>query len=424
MTSRDRVLATLSHTQPDRVPVDFGSTPVTGIHVSCVAALRDHFGLNRHPVKVIEPYQMLGEIEEDLASVLGIDVAGIMPRKTMFGFPNERWKAWRMYDGLDVMVPGDFNVTIDDNGDTLIYPEGDTSVSPSGRMPKDGYFFDAIIRQEPINEANLSVDDNTEEFTPVSSQDLDYFASAARIARATGRAVVANFGGTGLGDIALVPGPWMKHPRGIRDVAEWYMATSARREYVHAVFDRQTAVAIENLRRIRSAVEHNVDILYLCGTDFGTQTSSFCSEKSFRDLWFPYYKRLCDWVHTNTPWKIFKHSCGSVERFVPAFIEAGIDILNPVQCSAAGMAAQQLKSKYGRRLTFWGGGIDTQKLLPFGAPAEVRDQVLRRCEVFAAGGGFVFNTIHNIQARTPVANIVAMLDAVADFNRARTASAR
>jgi hypothetical protein len=367
---------------------------------------------------------MLGEIEEDLASVLGLDVAGIMPRKTMFGFPNERWKAWRMYDGLEVMVPGDFNVTLDDNGDTLIYPEGDTSVSPSGRMPKDGYFFDAIIRQEPIDEANLSVDDNTEEFTPVSSEDLAYFASAARIARATGRAVVANFGGTGLGDIALVPGPWMKHPRGIRDVAEWYMATSARREYVHAVFDRQTAVAIENLRRIRSAVEHNVDILYLCGTDFGTQTSSFCSEKSFRDLWFPYYKRLCDWVHNNTPWKIFKHSCGSVERFVPAFIEAGIDILNPVQCSAAGMAAEQLKSKYGRQLTFWGGGIDTQKLLPFGEPAEVRDQVLQRCEVFAAGGGFVFNTIHNIQARTPVANIVAMLDAVADFNRARTASAR
>jgi uroporphyrinogen-III decarboxylase len=255
-----------------------------------------------------------------------------------------------------------------------------------------------------------------EEFTPVSAEDLAWFATATARARATGRAVVANFGGTGLGDIALVPGPWMKHPKGIRDVAEWYMTTAARRDYVHAVFERQTTVAIDNLTRIRAVVGDNVDVLYLCGTDFGTQTSSFCSGKSFRELWFPYYSRLCGWVHENTTWKVFKHSCGSVDRFIPAFIEAGIDILNPVQCSAAGMEAEHLKAAYGDRLTFWGGGIDTQKLLPFGTPDEVRGQVLRRCQVFGAGGGFVFNTIHNIQARTPVANIVAMLEAVREFN--------
>jgi hypothetical protein len=193
MTSRERVLTALSHTQPDRVPVDFGSTPVTGIHVSSVTALRDHFGLDRHPVKVTEPYQMLGEIEDDLAAVLGLDAVGVSPRKTMFGFPNEGWKPWRMYDGLEVLVPRGFNVTIDDNGDTLIYPEGDLSVPPSGRMPKDGYFFDSVIRQEPIDESKLNVEDNTEEFTPVSDQDLAYFAAATAKARATRRAVVANF---------------------------------------------------------------------------------------------------------------------------------------------------------------------------------------------------------------------------------------
>jgi uroporphyrinogen-III decarboxylase len=208
----------------------------------------------------------------------------------------------------------------------------------------------------------------------------------------------------------------MKHPKGIRDVAEWYMATSSRPDYVHAIFDRQTTVAIANLSRIREAVDGNVDVIFLCGTDFGTQSSSFCSARSFRELWFPYYKRLCDWIHAHTPWKVFKHSCGSVERFVPAFIEAGIEILNPVQCSAAGMEATHLKNTYGKHIAFWGGGIDTQKLLPFGTPGEVRDQVLRRCEIFGAGGGFVFNTIHNIQARTPVANIVAMFDAVREFN--------
>jgi hypothetical protein len=412
MTSRERVLVTLNHSEPDRIPVDFGATPVTGIHVSVVAALRDHFGLDTHPVKVTEPYQMLGEIEPDLAAALGVDVAGVTPRKTMFGFANENWKPWRLYSGLEVLVPGCFNTTLDENGDTLIYPEGDTSAPPSGRMPRDGHFFDAIIRQEPLDENKLNLEDNVEEFSPMSDEDIAWFARRTAEARATGRAVVANFGGTGLGDIALVPAPWLKRPRGIRDVAEWYMATSARRDYVHAIFDYQTNVAIGNLSRLAPAVSGNVDIIFLCGTDFGTQTSSFCSARSFDDLWLPYYSRLCDWIHTNTDWKVFKHSCGSVARFIPSFIRAGIDILNPVQCSAAGMEAQGLKSAYGSHLTFWGGGIDTQQVLPFGTPEQVREQVSHRCEIFAKGGGFVFNTIHNVQAGTPVTNIVAMLEAL------------
>jgi uroporphyrinogen-III decarboxylase len=122
-----------------------------------------------------------------------------------------------------------------------------------------------------------------------------------------------------------------------------------------------------------------------------------------------------DWIHSHTKWKTFKHSCGAVSKFLPFFIEAGIDILNPVQCSATGMDPE-LKANFGDQLVFWSGGVDTQKVLPFGTPAEVREQVLRRCEIFTPGGGFVFNTIHNVQARTPVKNIVAMLDAVHEFN--------
>jgi uroporphyrinogen-III decarboxylase len=155
--------------------------------------------------------------------------------------------------------------------------------------------------------------------------------------------------------------------------------------------------------------------LYTCGTDFGTQRSTFCSAETFRDLYLPYYKLVNAWVHKNTTWKTFKHSCGAVGKFMSYFIEAGFDIINPVQCSAAGMEAEHLKNTYGGRLVFWGGGVDTQKALPFGTPAEVREQVLRRCEIFAKGGGFVFNAVHNIQAQTPVANIAAMLEAVREF---------
>ena len=228
--------------------------------------------------------------------------------------------------------------------------------------------------------------------------------------------MAASFGGTAFGDIALVPAPFLKNPKGIRDVTEWYMSTRTRRGYIHSIFERQCEIGIENLARIHARIGDAVDCVFLCGTDFGTQTSAFCSVGTFRELWFPYYKRVNDWVHANTAWKCFKHSCGSVERFFESFIEAGFDIVNPVQCSAAGMEPAELKRKYGSRLVFWGGGVDTQKTLPFGTPQQVREEVLRRCEIFAPGGGFVFNAIHNLQAGTPVENIVAMLDAVHEFN--------
>jgi uroporphyrinogen-III decarboxylase len=130
----------------------------------------------------------------------------------------------------------------------------------------------------------------------------------------------------------------------------------------------------------------------------------------------PHYNRLNDWIHNNTAWKSFKHCCGSIPAFMPLFIEAGFDIINPVQVSATGMDPAFLKREFGKDLVFWGGGVDTQQVLPFGTPAEVRDQVLRHCEIFNRDGGFVFNTIHNVQAKTPVENVAAMMAAVREFN--------
>lgn len=417
--SRRRVVDALTHRQPDHVPIDFGSTTVTGIHVSCVARLREYYGLDKRPVKVHEPFQMLGLLDEDLKQAMGIDVEGVFRRETHFGFRNENWKPWN-FQGLDVLVPENFNTTLDANGDLLIYPQGDTSALPSGRMPKDGFFFDAIIRQSHFDEQNLNPDDNTEEFHLLNDDAIRSIADQVAAANTTGRAVIAALGGTAFGDIAVVPGLALKDPRGIRDVTEWYISTRSRRDYIHQVFSRQCEIALRNLSMVHRAIGDTVDALYLCGTDFGTQTSSFCSVSTFRELWFPYYREVCAWIHKNTGWKCFKHSCGSVERFIDSFIEAGFDILNPVQCSAANMDPEHLKSKYGDRIVFWGGGVDTQRTLPFGAPGEVREQVLRRCEIFSRNGGFVFNTIHNIQAGTPVANVVAMIDAVREFNGSAT----
>ncbi len=415
MTSRERLDAAIHHREPDAVPVDFNGTAVTGMHVNCVIGLREHYGLEKRPVKVHEPYQMLGWIDEDLQQVLGIDVEGVWGLETLFGFRNENWKPWRMDNGQEVLVSGHFKVTKDANGDTLIFPKGDTSAPPSGRLPKNGFFFDTIIRQEPIDDSRLTPEDNLEEFGPISEAALDYYERSSRAAAATGRGVIANFGGTALGDIALVPGPFLTHPKGIRDVEEWYVSTLTRKPYVHAIFEKQTEIAIRNLEKIRTRVGDLVKAVFICGTDFGTQQSTFCSPATYREIYLPYYRRMNDWIHAHTAWKTFKHSCGAVRSLIPAFIDSGFDILNPVQVSAAGMDAERLKADFGRDVVFWGGGVDTQKTLAFGTPAEVRAEVLRRCEIFGKGGGFVFNAVHNIQSNVPIPNIVAMFDALKEF---------
>lgn len=416
MDSRERVLAAVNHQQPDRVPVDFGGTLTSGIHVSCVAALRDHFGLEKRLVKVHDPYQMLGWIDDDLKEALGVDVVCVPPYKTIFGFPNEHWQTWRTQQGLEVLISAEFRTTVDDQGDTFVYPQGDTRAAPSGRMPKGGYYFDTIIRQDPIVEEQLDPEDNLEEFQPISAAELSYLEASVARAAASGRAVVATPGGTAFGDIALVPAPFLTHPRGIRDIGQWYMSTAIRQDYIHEVFSKQCEMALANLEKIFARVGNAIDVVFMCGTDFGTQTSSFCSVATFGELYLPYYRRLNDWIHEHTTWKTFKHSCGAVEKFIDSFVGCGFDILNPVQCSATGMDPAQLKEKHGDRIVFWGGGVDTQQVLPFGTAAEVREQVLHRCQTFFPGGGFVFNTIHNIQARTPTENIVSMLDAIRTFN--------
>ena len=160
--------------------------------------------------------------------------------------------------------------------------------------------------------------------------------------------------------------------------------------------------------------------MFICGADFGTQRGPFLSNAVFEEFYVPYYQKMNNWIHEHTTWKTLKHCCGGIYPLIPLLIEAGFDGLNPVQCSAEGMEPQRLKDEFGKDIVFWGGGVDTQKVLPFGTPQEVHDQVLERLKIFSKGGGYVFNTIHNIQAGTPIENIIAMIDAVKEFNGDQT----
>lgn len=418
VTSRQRIATTCAHRQPDKLPVDFGGGFQTGIHVSMVYKLRQALGLDRPgtPVKVVEVYQMLGEIAPDMRDALGIDTVNLGGTGTMFGFPQTDFKQWQLADGTPVLVPVDFNTQYEPNGDLLQWPGNDRSVPPSGRMPAGGNFFDAIIRQEPIDEERLDPSDNSEEFEPVTADEIDHYRQLAeRLHTGTDKALFCTFGGLTFGDIALVPATFLKHPKGIRDIEEWYVSTVSRPDYIHAIFERQAEVAIKNLERLHAAIGDRAAIIQTNGTDFGTQNGPFCSVAKYRELYLPYQKRVNGWIHRHTQWKTFMHCCGGIAPLLDSIVEAEFDILNPVQCSARGMDPRTLKQNYGGKLVFWGGGVDTQKTLPFGSPTEVRDQVRERIEILGEGGGFVFCTIHNAQANTPIENLLAMFEVVQEY---------
>jgi len=396
--------------------VDFGAGGQTGMGAGAVYRLRKAiFGKNDYRVKIIEPYQMLGEISEDLRRALGLDVVGINTPNNMFGFANEGWKPFEMHDGTPVLVPEKFNYTVDKNGGVLLYPQGDTSVPPCAVMPKHSYFFDSIKRQQPLDESKLNYLDNCEEFGVLSDADVKYYADAAKkLYEETEYGIYMTIGGMGFGDIACVPAPWMKNPKGIRDVEEWYVSTALRRDYVYKVFERQCELALKNIELLANAVGNIAQVVFVSGTDFGTQRGLFISPQAYRDLFKPFHKKVNDRIHKLTKWKTFIHSCGSIYKLIPDLIEAGFDVLNPVQCSAEDMEPKRLKKEFGRDLVFWGGGVDTQTTLPFGTPDQVYRQVRERIEILSQGGGFVFNSIHNIQSNVPVENIMAMFKALKD----------
>ena len=333
-TGRERIARLLSRQEVDRVPLDFGATTTSGIMASTLYKIKQYYGLLEagERIKIVEPYQMLGEVDQKVRDFLGIDTAGVLPRCNMFGFPNENWKPWTLFDGTPVWVPEQFNTDPDEYGNICMYPVGDRTCAPCAVMPKNGFYFDAIIRQKPIDDNKLNPKDNLEEFGILSDADISYFRSEVeRLYTTTSQAIALTVPGTAFGDIALVPATFLKDPKGIRDIAEWYMSIALRPDYLKKVFQMQAETGIENLKRLYAAVGEKVQIVFMSGTDFGSQNGPMMSETTYRQLFLPYQKTLNDWVHRNTNWKTFMHSCGAIMPLLECIIEAGFDILNPVK---------------------------------------------------------------------------------------------
>jgi len=422
MTSRERVLAAINHQQPDRCPIDLGSCGQTGMNVSTLYRLRAALGLDEHRIKAVEPYQMLGEIEPDLMAAVHSDVIGLWNRGNMMGFSQEEWKPFDLDDGTPTWIGSGLEYDVNEKGDRMVYACGDRTAKYAQCMPRGGFFFDNLDHFDEPFDWDLEEEDLTpeedwkEDFSVCSDEDARYWEEKSKLLYdGTDYAVMGVLGGGGLGDAAWVPGPTVKHPKGIRTMEDWLMAQVMYPDYVRAVFSMQTEVMMKNLEIYRQAVGDRIQVIWVSGTDFATQKGLFISPQIFRSLYKPFYTKINNWIHTHTNWKTFYHSCGCVNDLLDDFVEMGVDCLNPVQFSAMepqGMSPQRLKQKYGDKLTFWGGGVDTQRVLPYGTPEEVRQQVEERVRILNDGGGYVFNPIHNVIAGVPTENLIAMYETV------------
>jgi uroporphyrinogen decarboxylase len=398
MNSRERIIAAINHQPVDRVPIDFGGTRQSGISVWAYENLRERLGLRTgNPPRIFDVYQMLAEIEQDVAERFGSDCVALNRPAVAFGIHNENWKPYTFPDGLRAEVPAGFNPESDGNGGLVLKRNGEVIAA----MPRTGFYFDRFEKYPGAAHPDLAqwraprVDDATFEH---------YHREAEALFTQTDKAIVAAFG----------PPYELFNGIGQGDFEEWMMTFASEPEYVDELYAEIVDAWIENLRGFHAAVGDRVQVVQICD-DFGTQNAPFLSVNMFRERLLPAYKRGLDWIHANTSWKVLLHSDGAIVPLLPSIIEMGVDILNPVQTSATGMDPERLKREFGGKIAFWGGSCDAQGAFAHGTPAEVAAETARNLAVLAPGSGLVCATIHNIQANVAPDNIIALFDTAKNF---------
>ncbi|MGD0744111.1 MAG: uroporphyrinogen decarboxylase family protein [Verrucomicrobiota bacterium] len=402
MNSRERILAAINHRPVDRVPIDFGGTRQSGISVWAYVPLRRRLGLRPGVLpRVFDVYQMLAEIEQGVAERFGSDCVALNRPAVAFGILNEHWKPFTFPDGLQAEVPGAFNPEPDGGGLVL---KRDGAVIAA--MPATGRYFDRFEKYPGAAHPDLS----RWRAPRLEAASLDHFhREAEALFSNTDKAVIAAFG----------PPYELFYGIGQGGFEDWMVTFASEPEYVDGLYAELTDAWLENLRAFHAAVGSRVQIIQICD-DFGTQHAPFLSVNMFRERLLPAYRRGLDWIHANTSWKVLLHSDGAIVPLLPSIIEMGVDILNPVQTSAAGMDPERLKREFGDRLTFWGGSCDAQSTFARGTPAEVAAETERHLGVFTPGSGYVCAPIHNIQANVSPDNVIALFDTALNFDIHRT----
>ncbi|MFH1903330.1 MAG: uroporphyrinogen decarboxylase family protein [Candidatus Omnitrophota bacterium] len=409
MTSRERVEKAINFQQADRVPIDLGGMLASGIAVIAYSRLKKHLGRSSR-TKVLDPRSMSAAVEEEIRQRFHIDVIPLGVESALWwAKAEEKWVPKKLFDGSEVFFPPATKIKEEANGDwVLCNPDGSPT---SYRMPKGGFYFDSPRFDRGDSKFN------PKDFNPTATIPDEHLKILARHGKYLYENTEYAILGWGFGVCFLgLSFPTTRADNVTLDrPTEWLTMLMTEKDTCHEMMDKSVESFIKRLRLINEAVGDYCFAWGIAADDAGTQRGEFINPDLWVEMIKPHYQKLCDWIHRNTRMKTFFHCCGSIYHLIPHLIDAGIDILNPIQTSAANMEPNRLKDEFGNRLVFWGGGCDTQQILTTATPEEVCQHVKERMKTFAPGGGYIFNQIHTIQANVPPENIVAMLDAAYEY---------
>lgn len=370
MTSRQRVLTALNHQEPDRMPIDLGMHLSTGISAYAYHHLREHLGLSTDNIELVDTVQVLARVDEDVLRRVHSDCMILRPhhvRPHRFT-PREPYSFW-VPDTMQPERKADGWHVTDAAGRTM-------------RLPDGGYFFDGERTDLCDQEEEAYLEANAIEAERIY-KETDYFTMFLTLHGFFEETV----------EMML---RMVEDPEGLIEQNE-----------------RVLKHELDKAGKIISRMGETIQGVCL-GGDLGSQTGPLVSPVMYEQIFAPYMKKLCDFIHRNSDYKIFYHCCGSIRPFLPILLDCGVDVINPVQHSAANMDPASLKAEFGDKLTFWGGGVDTQHVLPTGNLDEIRADVRRYSEIFKPGGGYVFNPIHNIMGDVAPESILALYDTAYD----------
>lgn len=398
MTSRERVLTAIAHKEPDRVPIDFGAMRSTGIMAIAYNKLKAHLVIEGGETRVYDTMQQLALPEQPILDRFHVDAIDLL--NTLGRFPEE-WADWTLPDGSPAKVPVSFNPVRRGGGLVLLDAKGNAIQ----RMPDGCLYFEPFYW--PLAEAVTFSDvDRLFDWEPMQPQDLAVMRERAKwLYENTDYAIMYGFGGNILEGGQMAFG-W-----------ERFMTEVAlNTDLVEYALDKMVEVYMENLRVALGELGEYVQLIQM-GDDLGTQTATMLSPALYRRVVKPRHAKQYQFIRERSNVHVFLHACGSCYDILGDLVDEGVEVLNPVQTSAVGMDPRRLKKEFGDKLTFWGGGCDTQSVLPNATPEEIERHVKERIDIFAPGGGFVFNQIHNVQANVPPENVVACYDAAWKYGK-------
>ena len=394
MTSRERIVEALNHREPDILPIDFGGFRSTGISAIAYRRLKEYLGINDGDIKLYDVFQQLAEPEPSVLERLGGDVVQLHRYAPAYGIAIDKWKTGKLSDGSDCLVPSEYNPIRNEQGELEIY----TGKQLVAKMPTGGLYFDQVFH--PYQNVESTDDIDAIPIDEITDKELIYLEKEAkRLYETTDKAVFGTFGGSIFETGQLLWG-----------YEKFFTEMALNPELVHYWLDKLTGAYMRDLEKYLATVGKYIQVIQF-GDDLGTQEASQISVDMYREVIKPYQQKQYEFVRNNYPdIKVFLHCCGAISNLIPDLIDAGVEVLNPVQISAKGMEPSELKRQFGQSLSFWGGGADMQMSVLSKEVSEISSDVSELIRIFSPGGGFVFTQVHNIQANVPPEKIMAIYD--------------